>query len=222
MSIQEPERAIEAYERALRSNPTDKMAIASKMGRALVKTHQYAEAIDYYKEMIQQKDCKNLQLDLAKLFLKLRQYEKAESTLVNELQGTSKISIKKTILKCGPFFSFTDNHETDIQSLQSRGEQLLLLAKVREKSNNIKGALLILKEAKDNQIRYIQRVEMAPNLIDQKQMVAEICLTMADYASSLRDYSQAIAYYKEALNHKPSDVKALLSLAKLYMQVQPK
>ena len=50
-------------------------------------------------------------------------------------------------------------------------------------------------------------------------MLAAICLNMADHASSLRNYDQAITHYKEALSHKPADVKALLSLTKLYMQV---
>jgi len=100
-----------------------------------------------------------------------------------------------------------------------RGQELLLLAKVREKSGNIRGALATLKEAKENQHRYIQRLAVSPDVADQKHMLANICLTMADYASTLRNYDEAIIYYKEALAHKPTDVNALLSLAKLYMQV---
>ena len=40
MSIQEPEKAIEIYEKALKKNPRDS-ALASKIGQAMVKTHQY-------------------------------------------------------------------------------------------------------------------------------------------------------------------------------------
>lgn len=95
---------------------------------------------------------------------------------------------------------------------------MLLLAKTREKAENIDGALSALKEAKENHHRYMQRMGTS-NMEDDKQLFANICLTMADYSSSLRDYDQAITYYKEALSHKPADVNALLSLAKLYMQV---
>lgn len=109
--------------------------------------------------------------------------------------------------------------DSDITSLEIRGQELLLLAKVREKSGNIKGALATLKEAKENQHRYIQRLSMSPGIIDQRHVLANICLTMAEYASTLRNYDEAIMYYKEALTHKPTDVNALLSLAKLYMQV---
>ncbi|CAB0036391.1 unnamed protein product [Trichogramma brassicae] len=107
----------------------------------------------------------------------------------------------------------------DILALEIRGKQLLLLAQVRERSGNIKGALSTLKEAKENQVRYVQRASLLPNLLDQKNVLADICFTMAEHMYSMRDYAQAVEHYKEALTYKPNDVKALLSLAKLYMQV---
>ncbi|KAL2729397.1 tetratricopeptide repeat protein 21B-like [Vespula squamosa] len=191
ISIQEPERAIEAYEQALNQNPKDKAMIANKMGKALIKTHQYMKAISYYKDMIKQAECKDLKLDLARLFIKMKQYDKAEATLVEELRI----------------------------NLESRGQQLLLLAKVREKAGNIQAALSVLKEAKESQMRYIQRLTMASSAMEQKHIVADICVAMADHASSIRDYDQAVLHYKEALSYKPTDIKALLSLAKLYMQI---
>ncbi|XP_033319817.1 tetratricopeptide repeat protein 21B-like [Bombus bifarius] len=197
ISIQEPERAIEAYEHALKQNPTNKVHIASKLGKALIKTHQYTKAINYYRDVMKQENFKSLKLDLAKLFIKLKQYDKAEATLVQELQDGRR--------------------DSDLKSLEVRSQLLLLLAKTREKADNINGALSALKEAKENQHRYIQRMG-GSNLEEEKQLLANICLTMADHSSSLRDYDQAITYYKEALNHKPADVNALLSLAKLYMQ----
>lgn len=119
------------------------------------------------------------------------------------------------------YFFYSDKRgDSDVLSLEMRGQELLLLAKVREKSDNVKGALATLKEAKENQHRYIQRLVVSPDVADQKHMLAGICLTMADYASTLRNYDEAIVYYKEALSYKPTDVNALLSLAKLYMQVE--
>lgn len=38
----QPEKAIEAYDQALKKNPKDSI-LASKMGKALVKTHNYFE-----------------------------------------------------------------------------------------------------------------------------------------------------------------------------------
>ena len=40
---QQPEKAIEVYETALKRNPRDG-ALASKIGQALIKTHQYGKA----------------------------------------------------------------------------------------------------------------------------------------------------------------------------------
>ena len=44
MNIQEPEKAIEVYEQAMKRNPRDS-ALASKIGQALVKTHQYGKVV---------------------------------------------------------------------------------------------------------------------------------------------------------------------------------
>ncbi|XP_014235070.1 tetratricopeptide repeat protein 21B-like [Trichogramma pretiosum] len=198
LSIQEPERAIEAYELSLQHRPRDRI-IARKMGQALVKTHQYAKAIAYYKEAVSKDDCQDLKLDMAQLLMKLKQFDEAEAALLedlNEARGSN-----------------------DILALEIRGKQLLLLAQVRERSGNIKGALSTLKEAKENQVRYVQRASLLPNLLDQKNVLADICFTMAEHMYSMRDYAQAVEHYKEALTYKPNDVKALLSLAKLYMQM---
>ncbi|XP_011313823.1 tetratricopeptide repeat protein 21B-like [Fopius arisanus] len=198
MAIQEPDRAIEAYEQSLKNSHGDRV-LASKMGKALVKTHQYSRAVDYYKEVVSIKECGELKLDMADLFMRLRQFDNAEGVLVQELQDA--------------------RGATDYEHLENRGRQLLLLAKVRERSGNLQMALLTLREAKENQVRCIQRKSVNSSAINHKQMLAEVCLTMADHATIVRDWEQAITHYKEALQHKPTDIKALLSLAKLYMQV---
>ncbi|KAK2562076.1 Tetratricopeptide repeat protein 21B [Acropora cervicornis] len=63
MSIQEPEKAIEVYETALKRNPRDG-ALASKIGQALVKTHHYG-----------------------KLYLKLKNYDKADRVIIAALEN---------------------------------------------------------------------------------------------------------------------------------------
>lgn len=85
----EPDQAIEAYTNALRQCPHDPM-LASKLGRAYVKTHQYAKAIKYYKEAIENPDNFALKLDLAELYLKLKQFTNAEQTLMEEIETAKK------------------------------------------------------------------------------------------------------------------------------------
>ena len=58
MYIQEPERAIEAYEEALRMNPDDH-ALTLLIGRALVKTHEFSRAIEYYEDALQADSAKD-------------------------------------------------------------------------------------------------------------------------------------------------------------------
>lgn len=89
MSIQEPEEAIDAFKLALRQNPSDPL-LASKLGRAYVKTHQYNKAINYYKEATMNEMNMSMKLDLAELFLKLKQYSNAEQTLIEDIESGSQ------------------------------------------------------------------------------------------------------------------------------------
>ncbi|KAF7995437.1 hypothetical protein HCN44_006544 [Aphidius gifuensis] len=198
MAIQEPDRAIESYELSLKNNPNDKI-LASKMGNALIKTHQYTRAVDYYTDIVRQKNCNDLKIDMAELFMKMKQYDKAEKILIQELQD-GRLS-------------------SDLNNLELRGKQLLLLAKIREKSERIDDSLKTLKEAKENQIRCIQRASISSDVIVKKNILAEICLTMADYSTTIRDFNQAIEHYKDVLQYRNNDINALLNLSKLYMQI---
>ncbi|CAG5135745.1 unnamed protein product, partial [Candidula unifasciata] len=85
MSIQEPEKAIEVYEAALKRNPKD-AALATKIGQALVKTHNYGKAINYYEASLKAGGQVSLRYDLAELLLRLRQFEKAEKVLKQALE----------------------------------------------------------------------------------------------------------------------------------------
>lgn len=110
------------------------------MGVALVKTHNYSKAITYYKEAIQLTDSSALKMDLAKLHILLKQFDKAEAVIKEELESNKK------------------SGDDDYIALQSRTSSLLLLARIQEKSGNITLALSTLKEAKECQNRVQKRV----------------------------------------------------------------
>lgn len=84
--ITEPDLAIESYQKALHLNPSDSL-LASKLGRAYVKSHQYNKAISYYREAIMNPDHIGLKIDLAELFLKLKQFQNAAETLTSEVDN---------------------------------------------------------------------------------------------------------------------------------------
>lgn len=83
--IPEPDLAIDSYQKALQLNPSDSL-LASKLGRAYVKSHQYNKAISYYREAVMNPDHIALKIDLAELFLKLKQYQNAADTLSSEVE----------------------------------------------------------------------------------------------------------------------------------------
>lgn len=85
----EPEEAINSFKMALRQNPSDSL-LASKLGRAYVKTHQYNKAITYYREATINNINPTLKLDLAELYLKLKQYSNAEQTLIEDIESRER------------------------------------------------------------------------------------------------------------------------------------
>lgn len=87
--ISEPEEAIDSFKMALRQNPSDSL-LASKLGRAYVKTHQYNKAISYYRDATMNDKNASLKLDLAELYLKLKQFSNAEQTLIEDIESKEK------------------------------------------------------------------------------------------------------------------------------------
>ena len=77
----QPELAVSVYESALKANPRDGI-LASKVGQALVKTHHYNKAINYYEAALKTANQQFLRGDLAELYLKLKHYDRAEKTLM--------------------------------------------------------------------------------------------------------------------------------------------
>uniref|UniRef100_A0A4W5LJJ5 Tetratricopeptide repeat domain 21B n=1 Tax=Hucho hucho TaxID=62062 RepID=A0A4W5LJJ5_9TELE len=185
----QPEKAIEIYEQALKKNPKDG-ALASKIGKALVKTHNYVKAINYYEAALKTEQQNFLRYDLAELLMKMRQYERCEKVLQEALaHDPGKLDIIATILNIlyGKFY---------IQGKVDKNED----------------ALLSLQ-------RVLKRVQLEqPDAVSmQKQLAAEICGEIAKHYTSLRGYERAVKFYKEALVYCESDGKVMLELARLYL-----
>lgn len=200
MSIQEPEKAIEVYETALKKNPKD-ASLASKIGQALVKTHNYGKAINYYEAALKSGGQNFLRYDLAELLLKLRQYDKAEKVLQTAL-GEEQ------------------NGELDI--MMEHTKYMVLLAKVYHRSERMDDAMLSLTKAREMQARVLKRVQLEqPDAVTaQKQLAADICRQMAEHSTTLRDYTKAITFYKEALVYNENDGKVMLDVAGLYLTTE--
>ncbi|TEA34319.1 hypothetical protein DBR06_SOUSAS3610067, partial [Sousa chinensis] len=197
MNIQEPEEAIVAYEQALNQNPKDG-TLASKIGKALVKTHNYSKAITYYEAALKNGQQNYLFYDLAELLLKLKWYDKAEKVLQHALA-----------------------HEpvNELSALTEDGRSQVLLAKVYSKVDRPGDAVASLQQARELQARVLKRVQMEqPDAVPaQKHLAAEICAEIAKHSVAQRDYEKAIKFYREALVHCETDNKIMLELARLYL-----
>uniref|UniRef100_A0A8C6SLI7 Tetratricopeptide repeat protein 21B n=1 Tax=Neogobius melanostomus TaxID=47308 RepID=A0A8C6SLI7_9GOBI len=199
MNIQEPEKAIEIYEQALKRNPKDG-ALASKIGKALVKTHNYVKAINYYEAALKSGQQNFLRYDLAELLMKMKQHERCEKVVHDAL-----------------------DHDpvNDLAGLSDDCRYLVLLAKIQNKVGKNEKALLSLQKARDVQAKVLKRVQMEqPDAIPaQKQLAAEICSEIAKYYTSQRGYEHAVKFYKEALVYCETDRKVMLELARLYLNL---
>lgn len=200
MNIQEPEKAIEVYEQALKKNPKDG-ALASKIGKALVKTHNYVKAITYYEAALKTEQQNFLRYDLAELLMKMKQYERCERVLHDALA-----------------------HEpaNELPALSDNCRYLVLLAKVQTKQEKNEQALHSLQKARDVQAKVLKRVQLEqPDAVPaQKQLAAEICAEIAKHYTSQRGYERAVKFYKEALVYCETDRKVMLELARLYLTLE--
>ncbi|KAE8747148.1 hypothetical protein FOCC_FOCC006146 [Frankliniella occidentalis] len=207
------------------SPPNRNPGLACKTGRALVQTHQYGKALNYYREAVRGDGDPQLRLDMALLCLKLGQLDKADATLSQELARESSAN--------------------DAEALGVRVRMQELQARVRERAGGgavgtvtgVQAALACLQEARVTQARVLKLVaaregEDSPAVAEQRAVGARLCRQMALHAASLRDNTAAVRYYREALvlqagsagtdSEAPPTAETsdtLIALAKLYMQV---
>ncbi|XP_069585880.1 tetratricopeptide repeat protein 21A isoform X1 [Ranitomeya imitator] len=196
MNIQEPEKALEVYDQAQRKKPND-ATLVKRVGLSLVKTHQYKKAINYYEAALKMNPEDFLFSDLAELFLKLKNYSKAESLLQHAL-----------------------DHEP-VSELPSMINDVKFLMLLGQTYKNSKKELLVetLNKALDIQSRILKRLPLEqPDMNPRQQQVAsKICVQLADYYVEEKDYPNALKYYKESISYSDTDNQVLLKMTHLFL-----
>ncbi|XP_037998869.1 tetratricopeptide repeat protein 21B isoform X3 [Motacilla alba alba] len=200
MNIQEPDEAIEAYEQALKKNPKDP-SLASKIGKALIKTHNYSKAIGYYEAAVRSGQQNFLCYDLAELLMKLKQYEQAEKVLEQAL-----------------------DHDpvNELSSLMEDVRYQVLLAKIYSKMEKIDRAVVSLQQA----MLELARLYLAQDDTDACQHQCSLLLKsdqeneaatmmMADLMFRKQDYEQAVFHFQQLLERKPDNYATLSRLIDL-------
>jgi tetratricopeptide repeat protein 21B len=84
IKINEPEEAAIAYEKAYQER-NDHEGIIRDLGRAYALAHDYEKATKFYEDNIEKLNRPDLILDLAKLCIQLRRYDRAEQLLTSEV-----------------------------------------------------------------------------------------------------------------------------------------
>lgn len=197
MNIQEPEKSIEVYEAALELSP-ESTILASKIGKALVKTHDYGRAISYYESALA-KDSSGasvLKYDLAELYFKLKNYDDAERAITEALNHPR-------------------SEDATVIVLDSKLN--VLLAKVSRSSCKYDKAISALSRARDLQISLIIQQGANGESKEQKMMASDICFELAEvYHLHQKEPMKALAYYNDAIQYNGMNTKAMISLAKLH------
>jgi len=200
MKIQAPESAIEAFQTALELSPGDN-ELAIKIGRALVSTHDYRKAMDYYESALRQSP-QNTPLiqDLAKLYTKLGKHSLA-SAILQQAQE---------------YMGNTDN----LINAMAAVKNLLLLADVHVDSANRLSAIETLTRCWNLQRSVLERTRMErlEQLGEQKRVAADVCCRMgkcyeSEQGGDGRDDGKAVDCYRDAIRIDEGYEPALLALA---------
>jgi len=199
MNIQEPDKAIEAFEGALARNPRDPL-LTAKLGEALVRTHQFTKAVHFYQDAVKSDENFPLRFELAKLQFRLGKWDGAEKTIQQALGDLRDSGLMRQI------------GEVDL---------LTLLAKVQRGAGNYHQAQQTLIKAKDFQSRVLKRALLEqPSIIEKmKVQYCKICQLVGEIAERPNEMEFAIKSIKEAMELRPDDWEILSTLCKLYLKV---
>jgi len=198
LSIQEPLKAIETLKKALKLDDNN-AEIMSKIGRALVTTHNYDDAIRYYENATSANPTHtDLHYDLAHLFMKLRRFEEAERVL-------SKVM---TQLQVNP---------NDFTTTNKLVRALFLLSEIHEKNKNHQAAVEALLKAKSVQQQLLRSFPSEEERKPHAIVASNISHRIAQLHKS--DQVKMTEYLTEAANfYKTEDV--LLALAEVHLNKQ--
>lgn len=210
MKIQEPERAIAAFENALQLNPSD-FVLASKIGKALITTHDYEKAVKYYRGAIENNSEQSaeqkmkLMSELIELYISLKRYDEAIGTI------QASLNINEQKKKDGTY-------EDDINAMLSDVKCMLFLAEIYNLNNSPQTEQALL-DGFNLQLEILAKLRGIENEVkkEQKDIAANICFRLGEYYKKINITDKASNFYNEALKHNELHEKARMNLSKLYI-----
>uniref|UniRef100_A0A0N5A168 TPR_REGION domain-containing protein n=1 Tax=Parastrongyloides trichosuri TaxID=131310 RepID=A0A0N5A168_PARTI len=197
MSIQEPIKAIEVYETAMKKNSRD-YNLAEKIGSAYVKCFMYHKAITFYESALKNSRQSRMRLCFAEQLLKMGNYEKCEKILMDGFEG---------------------NYEpSDVPTLKEHVSYYMMLSTLHLEINKYSEAINDLGQAKIIQTKILSKAASEGyNIQEEVTKSADICSKIAELYLNKREYSKAADMYKEAVATNEQDIKSMIALARIYM-----
>lgn len=166
-----------------------------------MKTHDFNKAINYYEAAVKSGDQPELRMDLARLYLKLRQYDKADKVLKAALEHPES---------------------DDLPQMMKDVQYMLMQADVQNAANNQGAAIDYLQRARSVQSRIVSRVtmEQPESLKEQQELASSISMKMADYYEKVEhNTDKAVSAYQEALAlDRAGSEAAMVALAKVFLK----
>lgn len=234
LKILRPEAAVVAFEKAYEQDRKN-IRLRGRIGRILVSTHEYFRAVDYYETAIREvsgvssnyedwgggsttvvtSDLVALSHDLAKLLIKLGRGEASARVLNNSLH---------------------ESH-SDLTDLQQDVTTFMLLSDVYKALGRDNEILEILMKAYELQKNALSKIRSASSAVattetvdKEKKIMSNICERIGTIYLNSNILNRRVSvnmnsekatlpeqFLNEAISFQPSNTKALISLAKLYM-----
>lgn len=161
LSIQEPEKAIESYKKALQIDAENIEAL-SKIGKSLFTTHSYEECITYFKNAIAIRGSDtSLRYDLAHIYMKLKRFSLAEG-VIKEMMP-----------------SLHSKSDLDVIESSRLVKTLMLMANVQAANSNVPEAIKVLEEAKTVQKSILANMHDEEARKPFAKTAADICYEQA-------------------------------------------
>jgi len=205
MRIQDPEKAIRAYEHALKLDPRD-MELASRIGRALVTTHDYSRALEYYENAIKADGAK-LQLfhELAELYLQLKKYEDSIRVCQDALLRKENLEAAGEADDARNMMGFVKCHQILAQVYHAMKDGAAAKESLHQALNLQKQALAELRDM-SSEIR-----------TEGRKMASSLNFTLASYSTPGATQEEIKDFYEEAIKYNENNEDARLELARMYL-----
>ena len=187
MRIQLPEKAAHSYLEAYSRNH-ENLSIAKKIGHAFVCSHKLRTTKDFYKEVLKQHPQSNeVRLELAKIYLKLSEYDSALQT-ISQLNDAYEFKSK-------------------IDMMKDQNERLILTAKIYGLKGCREKEIAFWKRAKNMCMHIIaEESKLGKNEIQPySDITINVIEKLANCVVEEGNFIEADEYYKSALSLIPNN-----------------